>query len=160
MRVRSCDLPGIGKRVSITTSVGQMLVLIIHHTGKKELHLFARPDADEADFSAVLTSEEARELAAELLGVTYQPVPFDKVQAFRKEIMLEWLDVQPGSPLADKSIKESQIGSRTGVSILGIIRDDEVIASPAADDVILAGDTLIGAGKAEQITALEKLCAK
>lgn len=99
-------------------------------------------------------------MAAELLGVTYQPVPFDKVQAFRKEIVLEWLEVNPGSPLAGKSIKESQIGGRTGVSILGIIRDDEVIASPAADELIRVGDILISAGKAEQIASLEELCGK
>lgn len=134
--------------------------MIIHHTGKKELYVFTKPDADEADFVVVLTNEEARELAAELLGVTYQPVPFDKVQAFRKEIVLEWLEVNPGSPLAGKSIKESQIGGRTGVSILGIIRDDEVIASPAADELIRVGDILISAGKAEQIASLEELCGK
>lgn len=160
MQVRSCDLPGIGKRVSMTTSAGQMLVLIIHHTGKKELYFFSAPDADEADFTVVLTNEEARELAAELLGVTYQPVPFDKVQAFRKEIVLEWLEVHPGSPLVGKSIKESQIGGRTGVSILGIIRDDDVIASPVANEIIQAGDILIGAGRTEEIASLEKLCGK
>lgn len=160
MHVRTCDLPGIGKRVSMVTSAGQMIVLILHHTGKKELYFFSRHDADEADFSLSLTNDEARELAGELLGITYQPVASDKVQAFHKEIMLEWLEVQEGSPLAEKSLKESQIGNRTGASVIGIIRKNEIVASPPAEEVIHAGDTLIAAGKATQIASLEKLCAK
>jgi len=156
--VRTTDLPGIGKRISFKTAADQLLVIIIHHTGKKELHFFDDPDADQATCSLTLTAEEGRELAAQLLGISYQPAALDKMKAFRKEIVIEWLELKAESPLVNKSIKESRIRTLTGASVIGIIRDDNFIASPGIDEVILKGDTLVSVGKAEQIKELEKLC--
>lgn len=159
MIIRTSDLAGVGKRISIQTAEGKLVVLIIHHTGKKELFFFKKMDADQADFSLTLTGEESRELAAQLLGITYQPAALDKMKAFRKEIVMEWLEVEKGSPLAGKSIMESQIRTRTGASVIGIIKGDELVASPGVKEVIKEGDTLIAVGKAKQIEALEAICS-
>ena len=45
-----------------------------------------------------------------------------------------------------------------GVTIIGIVRGDEVIASPDVNTVLLAGDTLMTFGKSEQVANLASLC--
>lgn len=160
LQTKTCELPGIGKRVSFPLSTGQTLVLIIHNTGKKEVYVFNDPDDDEAKFYLTLTNEEARKLAAELLGITYQPTALDKIRTFRNEIVLEWVEVEKGSFLEGKSIKEAKIRNRTGASIIAIIRGDEIITSPEGDEILKAGDTLIFTGKPGQVELMEELCHK
>ncbi|UOE93257.1 MULTISPECIES: cation:proton antiporter regulatory subunit [Bacillaceae] len=158
MKVKAADLPGIGKKMSFITAEGSMLVLIIHHTGKRELYFFQDADDDEADFSINLTADETREFGAQLLGAVFQPVDADKMVLFKSQIVMEWLELKAESPIAEKTIGESEIRKRTGVSIVGIFRDNEVIASPEVNETLKAGDTLMAIGKSEQIQAFESLC--
>ncbi|MBU8904999.1 cation:proton antiporter regulatory subunit [Desertibacillus haloalkaliphilus] len=158
MNVKMADLPGIGKKMSFLTAEGSMIVLIIHHTGKREMYFFKDADDDEADFSMDLSADETRELGAQLLGAVFQPVDSDKMKLFKSQIVMEWICLKKRSPLTNKSIGDSEIGKRTGVSIVGIFRDQEVIASPGVDEILQSGDTLMAIGKSEQIADFEKLC--
>ncbi|PZD97403.1 potassium transporter TrkA [Paenibacillus sambharensis] len=160
MKIRSAELPGIGKKISFITAENSMIVIIIHHTGKRDLYFFEDSDNDEADFSINLSSEETRELGAQLLGALYQPVDLDRLEFFRKQIRIEWLELHPESPLAGKSIAESRIRSRTGASIIGIVKEDDVQAVPDIDILLHPGDTLMVLGKREQVRELEALCRK
>ncbi|WP_209121942.1 cation:proton antiporter regulatory subunit [Alkalihalobacillus sp. BA299] len=159
MHVKMADLPGIGKKMSFLTAEGNMIVLVIHHTGKRELYFFTDPDDDEADFSVNLTADETRELGAQLLGAVFQPIDSDKMKLFKSQIVMEWVDLKSASPLAGKTIGESEIRKRTGVSIVGIFRKKEVIASPEVNQILEAGDTLMAIGKSDQIADFERLCA-
>ncbi len=152
------DLPGIGKKMSIVTAQGSMIVLVIHHTGKRELYFFQDADDDEADFSIDLTADETRELGAQLLGAVFQPVSNDKMKLFRSQIVTEWVEIKKGAPVAGKTIKDLEIRKRTGVSIVGIFRSSEVIASPEADQRLEIGDTIMAIGKSDQIAQFERLC--
>ncbi|MDT8859574.1 potassium transporter TrkA [Alkalihalobacillus sp. MEB130] len=158
MDVKMADLPGIGKKISIVTAQSSMIVLIIHHSGKRELYFFQDADEDEADFSLDLTAEETRELGAQLLGAVFQPVTKDKMKLFRSQIVTEWIEIKKGSPVATKTIKELEIRKRTGVSIVGIFRSEAVIASPEADERLEIGDTIMAIGKSDQISEFERLC--
>ncbi|CAM4460251.1 cation:proton antiporter regulatory subunit [Paenibacillus tarimensis] len=160
MKVRSAELPGIGKKISFITAENSMIVIIIHHTGRRDLYFFEDSDNDEADFSINLSSEETRELGAQLLGALYQPVDLDRLEFFRKQIRIEWLEVHPESSLAGKSIAESRIRSRTGATIIGIVKEDEVQAVPDIDILLQPGDTLMVLGKRDQVRELEELCCK
>ncbi len=152
------NLPGIGKKMSIVTAQKSMIVLVIHHTGKREMYFFHDADDDEADFSIDLTADETRELGAQLLGAVFQPISSDQMKMFKKQIVTEWIEVKELSPVAGKTIKELEIRKRTGVSIVGIFRDEEVIASPEADQKLKVGDTIMAIGKSEQIEEFERLC--
>ncbi|WP_078555324.1 cation:proton antiporter regulatory subunit [Bacillus alkalicellulosilyticus] len=159
MQVKVADLPGIGKKMSLITAEKSMIVLIIHHTGKRELYFFQDADDDEADFSINLTADETRELGAQLLGAVFQPIDADKMVLFKSQIVMEWIELKSESPLTEKTIGESEIRKRTGVSIVGIFRDSEVIASPEVSEKLKTGDTIMAIGKSEQIQQFEKLCA-
>ncbi|MDY7223514.1 cation:proton antiporter regulatory subunit [Halalkalibacterium halodurans] len=158
MEVKMADLPGIGKKMTFMTAQRNMIVLIIHHTGKRELYFFAHEDNDEPDFSINLTADETRELGAQLLGAVFQPVDNDKMKMIKNKMVMEWIELKKNSPIVNKTIGEANIRKKTGVSVIGIVREGEVQASPEVDEVLYQGDVLIAVGKQEQIDRFERLC--
>lgn len=158
MQFKTTELPGIGKKLSFVTAEGNMVVLVVHHSGKREMYFFEDPDQDEADFSISLTSDETRELGAQLLGAIYQPVDMDKMKIFKKQIIIEWIEVKKGSSLIGKSIGESKIRTKTGASIIGIVKGEDNIAVPDVDVKLHEADVLMVCGKQAQIEKLTKLC--
>lgn len=158
MQIKVADLPGIGKKMSFITAEQSKIVLIIHHTGKRELYFFQDADEDEADFSIDLTANETRELGAQLLGATYQPVDADQMKVFKNQFVMEWVELKKNSPLVGQSIRSAQVRNKTGATIVGIIKGDDVIVSPDIDTALELGDILMAAGKSEQISSFEALC--
>ena len=120
--VKMADLPGVGKKISFETADKQKIVLIIHHSGKRDLYFFQDADEDEADYFLTLTSEETRELGAQLLGAAYHPVDDDQMQIFQKQLVMEWIKLAPGSPFVDKQIGESRIRTHTGASVIAQVK--------------------------------------
>lgn len=58
-----------------------------------------------------------------------------------------------------KTIEALQIGSRSGATVLAIVRDGVPTASPRRDFTLQAGDHLLVLGTAEQLKAVEQLLA-
>jgi len=81
----------------------------------------------------------------------------EKIRTFQGLIELHWTQIQPDSPLAEHSIGESGIRARTGMSIVGVIREGEVDANPRPDTVLHAGDLIAAIGNAEQSAEFAKL---
>ncbi len=160
MKVRTTELPGIGKSYALTTAEGARIVAIMHHAGRREIYYFKDPDQDEPDLSFSLNDEEARQISTILLGVDYQPVSENRMEMLLKSVRIDWLQVEPGSFLAQKTIVESQIRTRTGTTIIAIQRGVEMIGSPDIKEKILPGDTLMCIGTREQTQKLEVLCKK
>lgn len=158
MNVSVSQLPGIGQKISFRTAEDNMLVLIVHHTGKRELYFFEDADNDEADFSMELTSDETRELGAQLLGATYQPVDAEKLKMFKNQIVVDWIKLKEKSPLAYRTIEDAEIRNKTGVTVMGIVKGEEMIASPDANTKLLPGDVLMIMGKEEQVANFEGIC--
>jgi TrkA domain protein len=158
MQIKTSDLPGIGKRYSFKTAGGENYVVILHQSGYREVYHFPHSDEDEPDFSIKLTDEEARQLGTILLGADYQPVADDRMELLLKNIRIEWLNVLPGSDIANKKIIDSKIRTKTGATIIGIQRGKQMIGSPDVDEVILPGDVVMVVGTREQTNKLESLC--
>jgi len=158
MKIKTGDLPGIGKRYSFETAEGDNLVVILHQSGHREIYHFAGSDEDEPDFTIKLSDEEARQLGTILLGVDYQPVADDRVELFLKSIRIGWVQVLSDSELANKRIIDSRIRAKTGATIIGIQRGEDMIGSPDINEVILPGDTLMIIGNREQTKRLDSLC--
>ncbi|MFC4558627.1 cation:proton antiporter regulatory subunit [Virgibacillus kekensis] len=158
MKITVSQLPGIGQKISMKTAEDDMLVIIVHHTGKRELYFFDDADSEEADFAMDLTPDETREIAAQLLGATYQPVGIDKMRMFKRQIIIDYITLEESSILANKTIEESDVRNRTGATIIGIVHGDDVTAIPEADTVLVPGDILMSVGKEDQISNLSKLC--
>lgn len=158
MNISVSQLPGIGQKISFKTSDNDLLVIIVHHTGKRELYFFDDSDSEEADFAMDLTPDETRELAAQLLGATYQPVDIEKIRMFKRQIIVDYIKVKEKSSLVNKTIEESDVRNKTGATIIGIVHGDDVIAIPETDTTLQPGDVLMSVGKEEQISSLADLC--
>ena len=65
--------------------------------------------------------------------------------------------VQAGSELAEQTIQNSHIRSRTGATILGIWGPDGLIPLPESSETIQAGSLLLAAGSEQAIHALGEL---
>lgn len=157
MDVKTSDLPGIGKKYTMTTLAGKQLVVLLHLTGNREIYYFDDPD-DDPLATAQLSDEEARKLGTILLGVDYQPVADDRMELLLKSVRIEWIRVEQGSSLVGKTIADSQIRKVTGSTIIGIDRGGTIIGSPDITEVITVGDVLMAIGSREQVKALDSLC--
>lgn len=158
MKISVSKLPGIGQKISLRTAEDTMLVVVVHHTGKRELYFFDEADNDEADFAMDLTPDETRELGAQLLGATYQPVDADQLKILKKQIVIDYIELKGKSSLAHKTIEDSGIRNRSGATIIGIVQGDETIAIPDADTLLEPGDVLMSIGKKDQLETLTALC--
>lgn len=131
MNISISQLPGIGQKITFTTAEENQLILIVHHTGKRELYFFEDADSDEADFGMDLTGDETRELGAHLLGATYQPVDADKLKMFNNQIVIDWVEIKEPSPIAHKTIEESDRETvEEAIQNLGITHPFEVHYNP------------------------------
>jgi CPA2 family monovalent cation:H+ antiporter-2 len=58
-----------------------------------------------------------------------------------------WLEVRAGSSLDGRTLAELALRRRTGVSVVGILRDGVLQPNPGPDDVLRAGDMLAVLGR-------------
>ncbi|MFN3870690.1 MAG: cation:proton antiporter regulatory subunit [Aquificaceae bacterium] len=158
MEIRETDLPGIGKKYSFRLREGRDLVLVIYHTGRREIYLM---EEDEPSCVFDLTEEEAKELGFLLAGALYQPIKTEKMELVLKEVVMEWVRVEVGSNFINKTIAELQIRRTTGVSVIAIDRKGSIIPSPDPyKEKIELGDILIVVGTRPQINHFLELCGR
>jgi CPA2 family monovalent cation:H+ antiporter-2 len=70
-----------------------------------------------------------------------------------KDALLETVPLPLESSATGKLIRELQLRSRTGASIVGIERNGESVINPSPDDELLAGDRILLLGTESQLAA-------
>lgn len=156
MEVREHDLPGVGKKFALKTSGGARMTVIIHNTGHREIYHFEEGD-DFPSHAVRLEDSEARKLGAILGGAYFQPAVAESMEMVFEQLTVEWMRVDPGSPLAGKTIQEAAVRKRTGASVIAILRGGKALPNPQPSDVIQAGDTLMVVGDREQVSRFAAL---
>ncbi|GAB7010026.1 cation:proton antiporter regulatory subunit [Halorubrum trueperi] len=156
MTITESDLPGVGKKFEIELR-GDDMIVVIHNTGKREVFRRADPDADSEKVFE-FSDDLARTIGSIIEGAYFQPVePETQETTLPGGILLEWYELQPGSPLIGETLESADIGNRTGIAIVAIQRGDEVIDSPGAGTTLREADTLIGVGTPENCAAFEEI---
>lgn len=143
--IRQTELPGVGVRSDFVTGDGEQLGVLVHHTGRRELLIYDRDDPDACRVVVSLGEDDARTLA-ELLGVPHVNETLAAMQQRVRELAIDWLPVEASSPLAGRSLRGAAVHSRTGVSVVAIIRGEETVVAPGADDTLEVGDTVVAVG--------------
>lgn len=145
MTVYESELPGVGHQYEIEIGDDERLIVLIHHDGRRDI--YRRPSENEDSVPvASLTGKQARQLGSILEGAYFQPVEVDQLEVPLGGAIIEWVTVEPDSPLAAQTLREADIRQRTGVSILAIQRDEETIANPDPDLTITPGDVIVALG--------------
>ncbi|GIW24261.1 cation:proton antiporter regulatory subunit [Meiothermus sp.] len=154
MRVEESVLPGVGRKFSVSVQSGDRLVIVIHHSGSRELQYFEKSSPDEPTAVLDLTDEEARELGAILAGVLFTPEAIGDTQTKLAQDTIEWVKLGPGAPCVGRSVQEVQ---EQGAHILAVLREGQaLIPNPPPSLTLSVGDTLVLAGPRGAVERLRK----
>jgi TrkA domain protein len=156
MEIQETALPGVGLRHDFTTRAGRQLGVVTHRTGRRDLLLYDRDDPDATQEVIRLTQEEADTLA-DLLGAARLTGRLAELQQRIEGLAIDWLPIRPASPYAGRTIADTQARSRTGTSIVAILRGDGGIPAPTPDARLEPGDTLVVVGTTKGIKELSTL---
>jgi TrkA domain protein len=149
-------LPGIGLRYEFTSSEGRRLGIVARREGDFELVAYDRRDPDQSRLLLRLTAEEA-DMVAEILGAPRIAERFADLTKEVPGLSAGQIEVDPGSRYAGRPLGETRARTRTGASIVAIVRGEDVIASPAPDEALHAGDVLVVIGTPGGIAGVDRI---
>lgn len=156
MDVTEVLLPGVGLRYEFTNYEGDRVGIVAGRTRYFELVVYPGGDPDEARPVVRLNSEEA-DTVAEILGAPRIAERFADLTKEVPGLLSGQVDVRAGSPYVDQPLGRTRARTRTGASIVAIVRGEDVIASPAPDRVLRAGDVLVVIGTRDGIAGVEQI---
>lgn len=143
--IREVKLPGVGVRYEFETVQRKRIGVISHRTGLREIYVSRPDDLDEFRRVLELSPDDARTLA-ELLGATRVAQQLAELQQRIEGLVIDWLPVSEDSAYAGRTIGDARIRTRTGVSVVAIVRGEEAVPAPAPDDRLASGDYLVVVG--------------
>jgi TrkA domain protein len=148
--VEETRLPGVGVRYDFVTAGGRRIGVISHFSGRRQLLMY---DSDDPDACREVVDLEADDLRAfaDVLGASHVTEHLANLQQSVRGVTIDWLPVEEGSPFAGKTLGDTALRSRVGVSIVAIVRDNETIPSPAPDFRLASGDTAVVVGTPDGI---------
>jgi TrkA domain protein len=154
--VRETKLPGVGVRHEFTSGSGDDLGVLVHHDGRREFLIYDSDDPDACSTIVTLSSSDARTLS-ELLGASQVTEVVSAVQQEIEGLAIEWLEVDSDSPARSATIGDGAYRTKTGASVVAVIRDHRSIPAPGPDFAFEAGDVIVAVGTPEGVTALRHL---
>ncbi len=156
-RTRIKHLPGIGLQYDFTTADGEHLSVIAHRNGSRSLDAYRGDDPDDGGFSLHLTTEEAAVLADALLAGHDDP---RLLRAAERGLVAERIALSAVSRWNGRPLGTTRLRTRTGASVVAILRGPNPIPSPAPAFRLAGGDTLIVIGTREGADAAAALLTR
>jgi TrkA domain protein len=156
MDVKEVLLPGVGLRYEFDIEDGERIGVIARRSGDFELVVYTGDDPDQAQPVLRLTDEEAEALAL-ILGAPRMAERFADLTREVPGLNAGQVEIRPDSPFVDRPLGETRARTRTGASIVAIVRKDEVLASPGPSETLRARDVLVVIGTEEGIAGVERI---
>lgn len=154
--VRETKLPGVGVRHEFATGDGVLVGVLQHHDGRHDVVVYDRDDPDVCSSVLHLDEDDTRTLA-ELLGASHLSAGIGAVQQQVQGLLLEWIALPMSSPAIGSTIGDGEYRTRTGASVVAVIRRGTSIPAPGPEFAFAADDTVVAVGTAEGVTALRAL---
>jgi TrkA domain protein len=154
--VEEVPLPGIGVRHDFLTRGGRRVGVLSRRGGRRDLLVYDSRDPDSCSETLALTREEADALG-ELLAT---PLIVERLATLREQIeglVSEQLAIAPGSPFAGRTLGDTQARTRTGASIVAVLRGGSAIPSPGPEFRFEAGDGVVVVGTAQGVEAVAQI---
>jgi TrkA domain protein len=152
-------LPGIGTRHDFVSRAGRRIGVITYRDGRLELIVAREDDPDACTASIPLSVDEASALA-NLLGAPQLVAQLRRENDGLSGVHTKQLPLAHGSPYDGRTLGDTQLRSRTAVSVVAVVRAGTVHPSPRPDFMLGGGDALITVGTAEGLakaaTVLER----
>jgi TrkA domain protein len=154
--INEVDLPGVGVRYEFVTNQGQRVGVVAHRSGRREVYVADPEDPDKFKRVLGLSEDDARTLA-EVLGAARVARELAELQQRVEGLAIDWLPVREDSPYAHRSIGDARVRSRTGVSIVALIRGDDAVPAPGPSEEMRPGDYLVVVGTERGIEEVVEL---
>ncbi|GIH95861.1 hypothetical protein Psi01_64910 [Planobispora siamensis] len=153
VEVEQTVLPGIGLRHEFTTRSGRRIGIVSHRTGRRDLVIYDADDPDRACETVKLNDEEADALV-ELLGA---PRIVQRLNALHRDVeglVSLQLPIPSGSRYDGRPMGDARVRTRTGASIVAVVRSGQVVASPGPEFVLTGDDIVVVVGSPESTAAV------
>lgn len=154
--VTETQLPGVGVRHDFTTGDGEQVGVLTHRSGRREILLYSQDDPDQCTTVLHLSANDTRTLA-ELLGASQVSEAISSVQQRVEGLVIDWIGVPAHSAFVGSTIADGRFRTRTGASVIAVLRGSTTIPAPEADFVFESGDVVVGVGTPEGLTELRSL---
>jgi len=158
VRVEQTALPGIGVRHDVVTASGRRLGVVSHRSGRRDLVLYDRNDPDAAIATVSLTDDEAEALA-DILGASLMLGQLSGLRQQAAGLLTEQIAIPAGSHFVGRQLGDTKARTRTGASIVAVLREREVIASPSPSFRFEAGDVVVVVGTREGLDGVTAILA-
>jgi TrkA domain protein len=148
-------LPGVGVRHEFTAANGQRVAVVSHRSGRREISVSRRDDPDATRTVLDLEPDDAAALGT-VLGA---PQLAGAVAAMQQVegLVIDWVTVEPGSAAIGTTIGAGEYRSKTGASIVAVLRDRDTVPAPEPSFTFAAGDVAVAVGTAEGVAQLRSL---
>lgn len=143
--VREVKLPGVGVRYEFDTQDGRTVGVVTHRTGRREVYVADEEDKDRFKLMLGLTQSDAR-ILSELLGASRVAEELADLQQRIEGLVIDWLPLREDSPYAHRTMGDARIRTRTGVSLVAVVRQDEAFPVPGPEMILRPGDYLVVVG--------------
>jgi TrkA domain protein len=149
-------LPGVGMRYEISTQAGDRVGLVARRSGSFDLVVYSPDDPDTSLQMLTLTQQEADTLA-ELMGAPRIAERFADLTREIPGLVAAQVEVPAGSSFAGRTLGDTRARTRTGASVVALVRGDQVRASPGPETPLEAGDVLVVVATEAGITGVRDL---
>ena len=154
--VRETKLPGVGVRHEFTTEGGDDVAVLVHHDGRREILVYDSDDPDKCTSIVSLSASDTRTVS-ELLGASRVTEAVAAVQQEIEGLAIEWIELSASSPASGATIGDGMYRTRTGSSIVAVIRDGESIPAPGPEFPLLVGDVIVAVGTVDGLATMREL---
>ncbi|MGA9277389.1 cation:proton antiporter regulatory subunit [Ilumatobacter sp.] len=156
--VRETRLPGVGVKHDFTTDDGRDVGVLVHRDGRRDIVVYDRDDPDTCSMQVMMNAADARTLA-ELLGTSQVNAAVQSVQQEIEGLAIEWLTIGAGSRAADRTIGDGEFRTKTGASVVAVIRSDTPFPAPGPEFGLLQGDVVVCVGTTDGLNLMRDLVA-
>ncbi|EID14037.1 cation:proton antiporter regulatory subunit [Mycobacterium xenopi] len=159
MDVKEVLLPGVGLRYEFASHEGDRIGIIARRSGDFEIVLYGPEDPDQARPVFRLTDEEA-DTVAQILGAPRIAERFTELTREIPGLETGQVRIPPESPFVGRPLGDTRARTRTGASIVAIVRNEQVLASPGPSEILRADDVLIVIGTKDGIAGVQQIVDK
>lgn len=121
----------------------------------------ARQALIHMEIPAVAVQQYTDDVRQQLYAPIYEASQAQQILAkfdnIKNMLEISWVALTPGSPLANRSIKEAAVRTRTGVSVVGVVHGKVFHPNPKAEYAFQEGDLVAVVGSQQERNAFRKL---
>ncbi|HEX6967581.1 MAG TPA: TrkA C-terminal domain-containing protein [Micromonosporaceae bacterium] len=158
VRVEKTTLPGIGVRQDVVTSCGQRVGVVTRYSGERYLVVYDQDDPDARLAAVPLTDDEAVALG-DILGTSMLLSQLSGLGTPAAGLLTEQISIDADSRYAGRTLGDTKARTRTGSSIVAVLRDGKVIPTPEPSFRFEIGDVLVAIGTRKGLEALTAILA-